>query len=121
MITDTTKKVLITIAIISLITIVFGNLLPNFIFNFGEQSIILNSNLLWEDRLFLHYRHGVCGIGLITGILLVFLLIVQISLLNNLDNKDLQSRKNLAVATLVIILLYFFYTISFKFIFKSYH
>ena len=49
----------------------------------------------------------VLGLGLITGALLSLLLIVQISILNNLDNKDKKSRRILAISPLVIILLYF--------------
>lgn len=107
MITDTTKKILVTFSIISLFTTILGNLSPNIIFNFDKESIFLDESLEWKERLLRHYDYGVCGLGLITGSLLSLLLIVQISLLNNLDNKDKEGRRILAISTLVIILLYF--------------
>lgn len=108
MITDGKKKALVALSTISLFTTVFGNLMPNLIFNFGKKSYLFDTSLSWRKRLIFHDSYGVCGIGLITGALLVLLLIIQVSLLDNLDNKDINGRKNLATTTLIIILLYFF-------------
>ena len=107
MITDTTKKIIVTFSIISLFTTILGNLSPNILFNFNKKSIFLDSSQPWRERLLRHYDYGVCGLGLITGALLSLFLIVQISVLNNLDNKDKEGRKKLGISTLVIILIYF--------------
>lgn len=107
MITDTTKKVLVALSIISLFTTILGNLSPNILFNFDKESILFNENYTWEERLLAHDPYGVCGIGLITGALLSLLLIVQISFLNNLDNKNREGRRILGIFTFIIILLYF--------------
>ena len=120
MITDTTKKTLVAFSTISLFTTIFGNLMPNVILAATNNNFLDEIKNIIDERIFtldleqlaVHERYGVCGFGMITGFLLVLLLIIQVSILNNLDNKDIQSRKNLAVTTLVIILLYFFIQLS---------
>jgi formate/nitrite transporter FocA (FNT family) len=107
MITHQTKTTLLALSIVSLLTTIVGNLLPNLMFNFSKQSFLLNDDLSWQVRLLAHHEYGVCAFGLITGVLLCVFLIAQIVYLSKLDNKDKDGRKKLGKATLGVMSVYF--------------
>lgn len=105
MITTVDKKWLIFFSFASIISTLLGNIFSNNILE--NKCYLTNTKYPWFYRLFLHSIGGVCGFGIITGMILVSLLLLQLILIINLNNSDKIGRNIIAYVSTVTMSVFF--------------
>ena len=99
------KKLLVSLSSASIITTLLGSVFANQIV--GVPCLLYDKNRPWFDRWTRHMIGGVCGMGVVTGGLMVLLICVQLYFLIKLDLKDKNTVFWLKWTSLLILAIYF--------------